>query len=338
MFGPTRSTRDRRLLGAIGGAWLVAATLIFALPPTPPPITVVVAEPSLRPWVADVVASDPSLSSTVRLLEAAQLPAGISAETAGWIGLGSSPAAPRSAAGSAPGTVVARSPYVVVVWEQSRDRLGLQDDRDGAVDWRALQRALAEGPGSRFVLPGPSTPLGADGLALLALGYYGPHTTDLPAGALDQPGLRAWLRPFYQRQTRLRCDERVQLDDWARYRTTLGDAGLLPEHEALALVPVVDPQARLHVRYPAVTVVRTYVFTAPSQGRAASAYQQLRTRLVSEAAQGSLARHGFRPVGPAVPATDTPFTRLRAHGARWEARWEEVMPTEITRRSCEWRP
>ena len=204
---------------------------------------------------------------------------------AAWLGLVDGPAPPGQVE-----TAIALRRHVVVVWEASRERLGLLDPAS-PLDWRRLHDRLAAEAEARFVLPLPTAPLGADGLALLALGYAGAAT--LSDAAADDPALRAWLAPFYQRQLRPRSDETIQFEDWARYRATLGDAGLLPEPEALQLQAVLGRQARLHLRYPPLDLTRGYALRLPA--RPSPAQERLRSALTGLTAQRLLAEHGFRP-------------------------------------------
>src|SRR5207248_2731685 len=111
-------------------------------------------------WLDDLLARDPALASTMRLVES-----GLAAPDAAWLGLVDGPTPPGWA-----DSAIALRRNVIVVWEASRERLGLLDPA-APVDWRRLHDRLVADAEARFVLPLPAAPLGADGLGLLALGY-----------------------------------------------------------------------------------------------------------------------------------------------------------------------
>jgi hypothetical protein len=313
------TTTRRRLVWGATALWALGAVGMVAMPPSGASggSTSLVADARLRTWLDEVLARDPALAPGVRLVE----PGAASADAA-WLGLVDGPPPPGQVE-----TTIALRRHVVVVWEASRERLGLLDPAS-PVDWRRLHDRLVAEAEARFVLPLPAAPLGADGLGLLALGYAG--ATSLPDAAGDDPALRAWLAPFYQRQLRPRSDETIQFEDWARYRTTLGDAGLLPEPEALQLQVVLGRQARLHLRYPPLDLPRGYALRLPA--RPSPAQERLRTALTGAAAQRLLAEHGFRP-GAATPApAQGPFVDAREVGARWEAPLQPVTRTPALER------
>lgn len=324
------SESRRRLVTGVAVVWLAATLGLLAAPAPADTVLVMVAEPELRSWVEDLRARDPALAERVQveaIVAGTAVPAG-----AAWLGL------EQQAPAQGQRTPLARSPYVVVAWETSLDRLGLRGE--GPVDWAAVQRGLAESD-ARFVLPTTATPLGADALVLLALARSGNEATTLPAGAAGDPALRTWLQPFFKSQVRQpRSDERALVDDWALHRVTLGNAGLLPEHAALALAanPAVVAQAPLYLRYPAVNLTRSYVLVAPPGGGAA--LERLRAALLAEEVQRLLPARGFRPATPLPAApTEGPFASLRDRGARWEATWKEATRNQEAERLVrEWRP
>ena len=327
--GGVTPTRRGLLLGVVA-AWLVGLTATYAVPTSPVEPILVVAEPALRPWVNEVIQRDPALRAMSWRIIAAEDAGKHPAEQQTWLGLD------RAGAGQEPErVVVARSIYVVAAWEASLSSLGL--DSPAPVDWATVQAAVERPDGPRFVLPSPSTPLGDDGLLLLALAAQGPNATTLR----DQPAAEreAWLAPFYRRQSRLRSDERIQIDDWWRYRAGLGEAGLLPEHEALELIAQLPPNVRLHVRYPTVNVTRSYVLAARTSRAAGRAFDRLSGALLSSEAQRALWTSGFRPVASVEPPADGHFLTLRSRGADWQARWAEAVRDESFERWLRtWRP
>lgn len=326
-------TRPRRafLLG-VAATWLLGTAGIYALPSAPIEPILVVGEPSLQPWANEVINRDPGLSAMGwRILtpeEAARHPPDAQIR----LGITSS----RDVEGQQ-GVPVARSTYVVAVWESSLDRLGLRAPTP--VDWLAIQAAVADPNGPRFVLPLPGTPLGDDGLLLLALAHQSPNATSLRADPARDAALLEWLAPLYRRQTRLRSDERIQVDDWWRYRNGVGDAGLLAEHDALELMGRLPTQSGLHVRYPGVDVTRTYSLAPAARREVGQAFERLRGALLSTEAQQALWSSGLRPVANATTPREGPFLTQRARGADSQARWSEAARTEVfTIWARTWRP
>lgn len=330
--GSTQTRTRRGFLLGIALAWLFGTAAVYALPFSPAEPIVVVAEPLLRPWVNDVIGRDPGLQAMGwRLLvpeEARNHPPGAQI----WLGLDRGPELQGRQV-----VPLARSTYVVAVWEASLDLLGLRSQTP--VDWLAIQAAVADPNGPRFVVPLPGTPLGDDGLLLLALAHQSPNAVALRTDPAQNPALHEWLAPFYRRQSRLRSDERIQVEDWWRYRSGLGDAGLLAEHDALELITRLPTQARLHIRYPSVDLTRTYVLAAPAQREAAQAFERLRAALLSAEAQRALWASGFRPVANGGAPQDGPFVTHRSRGANREVRWAEAVRTEAFEAWARvWRP
>src|SRR5436190_830539 len=109
----------RRLIWGATALWALGAAGLVALPPSGDAdgATALVVEPRLRPWLEAVLARDVALASTVRPVEAAAAP-----PDAAWLGLVEGPAA----AGQAE-TPIALRRHVVVVWDASRERMGLAD-------------------------------------------------------------------------------------------------------------------------------------------------------------------------------------------------------------------
>jgi hypothetical protein len=91
----------------------------------------------------------------------------------------------------------------------------------------------------------------------------------------------------------------------------------------LTTAEVVQAQAPLHIRYPAVNLWRQYVLAAES-GFDPAVLGQLHATLLAPDAQQALGRLGFRPVQATPPPTSGPFVTLTANGADWDARWAEA--------------
>jgi hypothetical protein len=312
----------RDVLGLIGVAWAGAFgySLLRATETHPKLRVDCVAQ--LQPWLEDVLTAEPRLRDRIDVRTA--LRGGPVSADAAAIGL------PADAGDPTPGAIViASSPYVVAVWEDSRIRAGLSTD--GPVDWTAVRSAVARGPSRWTPPPMETTLLGADGLAVLAAGYYGSGIHALPADAATDTGLHEWLQPFYVGPRR--SDEQAHMNLWPQQLSNLGDAGLLPEYEAIKLIRAVQPRARLHVRYPVVGLSRQFVLVPPASDDSYWSVDRLRRALLSPSAQLDLASHDLRPVVPVVaPPSNSPFVTLRQFGVRWPAHPAELPRDEAYRR------
>jgi hypothetical protein len=323
-------SRRRFLVGA-AAAWLLGTAAVYTVPSTAGEPVLVLAEPALRPWVNEVIERDPSLRAmNWRIVgpdEAGRHPS----DGLIWLALDRSPALQGRQA-----VPVARSVYVVAAWEPGLESLGLRVM--APVDWHRLQTAVASPDGARFALPLPGTPLGDDGLLLLALAHQGSTSTTL-AQVPPAPEALVWLTPFFSRQARPRTDERIQIEDWWRYRAGVGDVGLLPEHDALELMMRLPAAPRLQVRYPAVNLTRSYLLASPTDREAGRAAERLRSALLGADAQAALWTSGFRPVSSTGPPGAGYFLTLESRGVDWRASWlEAIRPEGFERWAATWRP
>jgi len=225
------------------------------------------------------------------------------------------------------------SPLVFAVWED-RAKV-LLDASEGALSWKAIEKAVASPkgwaaiggkPGWGFVKLGHTDPTksnsGLQALYLMTLEFYG-KTSGIQVGDLLEEKYQGWISSIEKGVPKFESSTGTFMKDMVMFGPSKYDLAVV--YESTAVSQLENAQGRwgsLHIYYPAVTmwsdhpvVVLDAEWVSAEQAAAA---HTLIAYLRSPAEQSKALRHGFRPADPSVPIktaeSSNPFTRMGQFG------------------------
>jgi ABC-type Fe3+ transport system substrate-binding protein len=251
------------------------------------------------------------------------------------------------------------TPLVMIAWEQRARALATATGGD-PTDWAAIH-ALASNPRGwlgvvapaewGYVKPGHTSPTasnsGLQTLVLMAYGYHKKRSGLKPADILNE-GFHAWLRQIETAVSRFGSSSGTYMRDMILYGPSRYD--FIWNYESIAISEMDSARGRwgdLAIYYPKPTLWSNHPFVflsgdwvTPEQRAAAL---DLRSYLLSPAAQARALEFGFRPANPEVKVMTSdpqnPFNRLAPFGVRLEVPAVVEPPAgEVTRLLLEtWR-